>query len=86
MTEPTPEVKQVVIELLSGWQDSNVFLQLHGLMQANLVAATLKMGEGNAMRPEPDALRLDAADIRCVADGFAQFLEHLADRIEAKEN
>jgi hypothetical protein len=83
---PTPEVRAMVRQLCEGWQDSDTFIQLHGLLQANLLAATLKLGNSNDMRPEPDALRLDAADLRCVVDGMAQFLEHLAERIEAKEN
>lgn len=81
----TPEVKAMVRELLEGWQDSGTFVQLHGLVQANLLTATLSLGNANTVRPEPDVLRQEAADIRCVGDGMAQFLEHLADRIEEKE-
>lgn len=84
--EPTPEVAAEVRRLCEGWQDSTAFVGLHALMQANLLAATLRLGSGNAIVPAPTVLRIDAADIRCVADGLAQFLEHLAERIEASSN
>jgi hypothetical protein len=84
--EPTPEVKRLVEGFLAGPQDTDAFIQLHGMLQANILAPTLRLGNGNLRPPEPDALRLDAVDLRFVADAMAQFLEHLADRIEARSN
>jgi len=83
---PTPEIQAEVRRLCEGWQDTSVYTTLHALMQANLLSSALQLGNGNRVQPDPDALRIDAADIRCVADGLAQFLEHLAERMEAKAN
>lgn len=77
----TPEVREMVRELCEGWQDSEALVKLHGLVQANLASLLLSLGE----RPAPDRLRMEAVDLRVAADGLAQFLEHLAERIEAAE-
>lgn len=83
--EPTPEIARMVREQLARWQDSDVFMQLHGLVQANIFSATVVASGGRGV-PPPDVLRREAADLRCVVDGLARFLEGLADRIEAGSN
>lgn len=82
----TPELVEECRRVLAAWQDSTVFLQMHAMIHACVLAPTLKMGEGNQVAPHPDALRNDAADLRIVVDTLALFLEGLADRIEAKNN
>jgi hypothetical protein len=82
----TPELVEECRRLLGAWQDSSVFLQMHAMIHACVLAPTLKMGEGNQVAPHPEALRNDAADLRIVVDTLAIFLEELADRIEAKNN
>jgi hypothetical protein len=82
----TPDLVAEAASCLAEWQDSTVFLKLHAMIHACVLAPTLKMGEGNQVAPHPEALRNDAADLRIVVDTFALFLEALADRIEAKNN
>lgn len=82
----TPELVAEARSLLGEWQDSTVFLKLHAMIHACVLAPTLKLGEGNQYAPHPEALRNDAADLRIVVDTMALFLEMLADRIEAKNN
>jgi hypothetical protein len=82
----TPGIVDEAMSLLADWQDTNVFLKLHAMIHACLLAPTLLLGEGNQVAPRPDALRNDAADIRIVADAMALFLERLASRIEAERN
>jgi alcohol dehydrogenase class IV len=89
LVDPTPELAAEVKRLCESWQDTQVFVQLHGLVQANLLSTVMQTASAvtadQTMRM-PDGLRLDAADLRCAADGLAQFLEHLAERIEAGQN
>lgn len=82
----TPELVAECRGLLAEWQDTSVFLKMHAMIHACVLSPTLKLGEGNQVAPHPDALRNDAADLRIVVDTLALFLEHLADRIEAKNN
>lgn len=82
MVQPTPEVLETSNGLLAGEQNSEAFMGLHGLLQACLLSATLHLGNSNARPPHPDALRVEAADIRLAAGALATFLEALAGRIQ----
>jgi len=82
----TPELVAEAANLLAAWQGTEVFLKMHAMIHACILAPTLKLGEGNQYAPAPEALRNDAADLRIVVDTMALFLEGLADRIEAKSN
>lgn len=79
---PTPEVEDMVRELLGGWQDSDTLVHLFGLMQANLLSAAMTLASSTT----PADIRAEAADVRVVAEGLAQFMEGHADRVEAGSN
>lgn len=81
MVQPTEEVMRAANELLAGQQNSEAFMSLHALLQACVLSATLHLGNSNARPPHPDALLVEAADIRLASGAMATFLEELAERI-----
>jgi hypothetical protein len=81
--QPSEPVMRTANELLAGEQNAECFMSMHGLLQACLLSATLHLGNSNARPPHPDALLVEAADIRLAAGAMATFLEALAERIRA---
>jgi hypothetical protein len=87
VTEPTPSIVDAARELLAERPGPEVLTGLHGLLQANLLSAMLSaIGQGPYSPPDPETLRVEAADLRLCAGALAEFLDRLAGAIEASSN